>query len=152
MDREIGEVPPTVGDDDDVARQFHRLEHVVRDEQDGLLRLLPDRLELLPECSPPKVCVPSSTACVRCGGIEPDVTLVAFDLGEGGVLCRACRSGTAITPAAIALLRAVLGGRLNDVLTAPESPATHEVGVLATRALEHHIERRLRVVAMFERH
>ena len=35
---------------------------------------------------------------------------------------------------------------------APESPATHEVGVLATRALEHHIERRLRAVAMFERH
>ena len=35
---------------------------------------------------------------------------------------------------------------------APASPATHEVGVLATRAFEHHIERRLRAVAMFERH
>ena len=31
----------------------------------------------------------------------------------------------------------------------PESPATHEVGVLATRAIEHHLERRLRAVAMF---
>ena len=68
------------------------------------------------------------------------------------MLCRACRSGTAISPAALALLRAILGGRLNEALAAPESPATHEVGVLATRALEHHLERRLRAVAMFERH
>ncbi len=62
---------------------------------------------------------PELDACVRCGGIEPDVTLVAFDLGEGGVLCRSCRSGSAITPAALALLRAVLGGRLNEVLGLP---------------------------------
>ena len=95
---------------------------------------------------------PELDVCVRCGGAEPDVTLVAFDLAEGGVLCRSCRSGSPISPAALALLRAVLGGRLNDVLATPESPATHEVGVLATRALEHHIERRLRAVAMFERH
>ena len=31
------------------------------------------------------------------------------------------------------------------------SPATHEVSTLATKAFEHHIERRLRTVAMFER-
>jgi DNA repair protein RecO (recombination protein O) len=95
---------------------------------------------------------PELDACVRCGGSEPAVSLVAFDLGEGGVVCRSCRSGTAISPAALELLRAVLGGRLNDALAAPESPATHEVGVLATRALEHHIERHLRAIAMFERH
>ena len=94
---------------------------------------------------------PELDACVRCGGAEPDVTLVAFDLDEGGVLCRACRSGSPLSPAALALLREILGGRLNDALAAPESPATHEVGVLATRALEHHLERRLRTVAMFER-
>jgi DNA repair protein RecO (recombination protein O) len=80
------------------------------------------------------------------------VTLVAFDVAEGGVLCRSCRSGTAVSPAALALLRDVLGGRLNGALDAPESPATHEVALLATRALEHHIERRLRTIAMFERH
>jgi DNA repair protein RecO (recombination protein O) len=51
----------------------------------------------------------------------------------------------------LALLRAILGGRLNDALAAPESPATHEVTTLATKALEHHLERRLRAVAMFER-
>ena len=48
--------------------------------------------------------------------------------------------------------RDVLGGRLNEALATPESAATHEVALLATRAMEHHLERRLRTVAMFERH
>lgn len=95
---------------------------------------------------------PELDVCVRCGVGEPEAVLVSFDLHEGGVLCRSCRSGTAITPAALGLLRDVLGGRLNEALAAPESPATHEVALLATRALEHHIERRLRTIAMFERH
>ena len=90
---------------------------------------------------------PQLDACVRCGETE---TLVAFDLDEGGVLCRACRSGSAVSPEALALMRQVLGGRLNEALAVPASPATHEVSTLATRALEHHIERRLRTVAMFE--
>ncbi len=93
---------------------------------------------------------PELDACVRCGGVEPDVALVAFDLAEGGVLCRACRSGVPLSPEALGLLRAILGGRLNAALDVPSSPATHEVGVLATRAMEHHLERRLRAVAMFE--
>jgi DNA repair protein RecO (recombination protein O) len=92
---------------------------------------------------------PELDGCVRCG--EDGVELVAFDLDEGGTLCRACRSGGPVSPAALDLLRMILGGRLHDALAVPESPATHEVGVLATRALEHHIERRLRSVAMFER-
>ena len=95
---------------------------------------------------------PQLDVCVRCGGSEPAVTLVAFDLGEGGVLCRSCRSGTSISVGALALLRDILGGRLNHALAQQESPSTHEVSVLATRALEYHIERRLRAVAMFEAH
>ena len=95
---------------------------------------------------------PELDHCVRCRGTEPDVALVAFDLGDGGVLCRTCRSGTALSPAALTLLRSILGGRLNEALAEPESPAAHEVGLLATRALEHHLERRLRAIAMFERH
>jgi len=46
----------------------------------------------------------------------------------------------------------ILGGRLNDALSMPPSRTTHEVAAHATRALEHHIERRLRTVAMFETH
>ena len=100
---------------------------------------------------------PVLDSCVRCGGVEdPDragaVQLVAFDVAEGGTLCRSCRSGTSISRGALALLRDVLGGRLADALAQPESPLTHEVGALATRAMEHHVERRLRAVAMFEHH
>jgi DNA repair protein RecO (recombination protein O) len=96
---------------------------------------------------------PELDVCVRCGESPDDgaVELVAFDLEEGGTLCRSCRSGGPISAPALDLLRMILGGRLNDALAARDSPATHEVGVLATRALEHHIERRLKTVAMFER-
>jgi DNA repair protein RecO (recombination protein O) len=95
---------------------------------------------------------PQLDVCVRCGESEPATTMVAFDLNEGGVLCRSCRSGTSISPGALVIMRDILGGRLNEALALDESPATHEVGTLATRALEHHIERRLRAVAMFEQH
>jgi DNA repair protein RecO (recombination protein O) len=94
---------------------------------------------------------PELDACVRCGGDSDSSPPVAFDLAEGGVLCRNCRSGVPVSADALTLLRAILGGRLNDALAAPESPATHEVATLATKALEHHLERRLRAVAMFER-
>jgi DNA repair protein RecO (recombination protein O) len=36
---------------------------------------------------------PELDRCVRCGGTEPETQFVAFDLNEGGVLCRSCRSG-----------------------------------------------------------
>lgn len=90
---------------------------------------------------------PVTDRCVRCGAAGP---LVAFDVGEGGTLCRACRQGTPISAPALALLRDILGGRLSEALAADESAATHEVASLATRAIEHHVERRLRAVTMFE--
>lgn len=90
---------------------------------------------------------PSVEACVRCG--TPDA-LVAFDLDEGGLLCRGCRRGTAVSPEAVELLQQILGGRLGAALEAPPSPATAEVEVLATRALEHHLERRLRSFGVLE--
>jgi len=93
---------------------------------------------------------PELHRCIRCGGTEPETAFVAFDLNEGGVLCRSCRSGQSISPAALALLRDILGGRLQQALAHRESPITHEVAALATKALEFQIERRLRAVAMFE--
>ncbi len=95
---------------------------------------------------------PELDRCVRCGGTEPGVQFVAFDLNEGGVLCRSCRSGQAISSGALGILREVLGGQLVQALARDESPSTHEVSSLATRALEFHIERRLKAVAMFETH
>lgn len=92
---------------------------------------------------------PELDVCVRCGETEP---LVAFDMDHGGVLCRTCRTGAPISAAALELMRMILGGQMNAALAAPMSPATHEVNNHATRAVEHHIERRLRSVAVFERH
>jgi DNA repair protein RecO (recombination protein O) len=95
---------------------------------------------------------PQLDTCVRCGEPESGGPFLAFDVNEGGVQCRNCRTGGSISPAALAIMRDILGGRLNEALALPESPATHEVGTLATRALEHHIERRLKAIAMFEHH
>jgi len=92
---------------------------------------------------------PELDECVRCGESGP---LVAFDMDQGGVLCRACRTGAPLTEEALEAMRMILGGRLNDALAMPASRTTHEVAGHATRALEHHIERRLRAVAMFETH
>jgi len=92
---------------------------------------------------------PELDRCVRCGTEGP---LVAFDLDEGGTLCRTCRQGVPLSPGALTLLRQILGGELNAALAADRSPAQHEVAVLATRAMEHHLERGLRAVALLERH
>lgn len=92
---------------------------------------------------------PELDGCVRCG---EQATLVAFDVVEGGVLCRACRTGSPVSTDALDLMRMVLGGQLNAALDAVAGPAVHEVAAHANRALEHHLERRLRTVAMFERH
>ena len=44
----------------------------------------------------------------------------------------------------------ILGGRLAKALAMEESAVTHEVSLLATHALEYHVERRMRTDAMFE--
>ncbi|MER3452782.1 MAG: DNA repair protein RecO [Acidimicrobiia bacterium] len=85
---------------------------------------------------------PVVDACASCGAPGE---LVAFDLGEGGALCRGCRRGAAVSPEAVGLIRRILGGELGRVLSGPVDPAVAaEVDVLAVRALEHHLERRLR--------
>jgi DNA repair protein RecO (recombination protein O) len=89
--------------------------------------------------------------CVACGVVPPERELVAFDVDGGGTLCAACRRGRAVSPAALALLQQILGGQLGAALNEPTSPATHEVEHLATEALEHHLERRLRSVGLMDR-
>ncbi len=84
---------------------------------------------------------PVLDACARCG---ETADLVAFDLGEGGVLCRSCRRGVAISPDALTLVRRIVGGDLAAVLGEPASPLTQEVGRLATEAVQAHLERHLR--------
>ena len=90
---------------------------------------------------------PELDTCVSCGSPDP---LVAFDVTEGGVLCRTCRRGRALSGDALDLLRRILGGDLVGALAEPASSATHEVEVLAIQAMEHHLERRLRATSLLE--
>ncbi len=83
--------------------------------------------------------------CAVCGerhGLE------AFDLAQGGVLCGSCArrggEGLAVSPAGLDLVRRILGGDLVGALNAPAGSDVTEVERLATRAMEHHLERRLR--------
>jgi DNA repair protein RecO (recombination protein O) len=82
--------------------------------------------------------------CAACGeryGLE------AFDLAQGGVLCVSCAGrsdAVALSPAALDLVRRVLGGDLAGALGTPGGPVVLEVERLATRSMEHHLERRLR--------
>jgi DNA repair protein RecO (recombination protein O) len=91
---------------------------------------------------------PVVDACVECGA-EGD--LVAFDLESGGALCSTHRVGMAISADGVALLQDILGGRLGSALNVEASPVTHEIDHLATRAMEHHLERRLRSVSILDR-
>ncbi len=88
---------------------------------------------------------PFLDACVLC---EATTALVAFDIGEGGVLCSDCRRGRAISPEALQILRLMLGGQLGLALDLPEGLATHEVDHLAVEIIEYHIERRLKSLAV----
>jgi DNA repair protein RecO (recombination protein O) len=88
---------------------------------------------------------PHLESCVSCGEDAPG-SLVAFDPTEGGVLCRQCRRGRPLSAAGLTLLRRTLGGDLAGVLVEPPSPATDEVSLLSTDAVEAHLDRRLRSV------
>jgi DNA repair protein RecO (recombination protein O) len=91
---------------------------------------------------------PMVDVCAACGDEGP---LVAFDSMAGGLVCEGCRRGQAVTPEAVALLQDVLGGRLGAALNQPISPVTDELAHLATMAIEHHLERRLRTLAALDR-
>ena len=88
---------------------------------------------------------PMLDGCVSCGQ-DDDAQLVAFDIVEGGVLCRSCRRGRPLSPDGLVLLRRTLGGGLSGVLAEPRSAVTDEVTALATEAMEAHLDRRLRSV------
>jgi DNA repair protein RecO (recombination protein O) len=84
--------------------------------------------------------------CAMCDRTD----LVSFDPEVGGLLCAEHRRGTRLSPEGVRMLQDILGGRLAVALDEPASPATHEVDQLATRVMEHHLERRLRSVGLLE--
>ena len=84
--------------------------------------------------------------CASCGRSESEIELVAFDLSEGGALCRSCRRGRPMSPAALGLTRRILGGALAVTLRGEPPQGADEVVGLATEAMECHLDRRLRSV------
>lgn len=89
---------------------------------------------------------PQVASCVSCGGFEH---LDHFDFHAGGVQCRSCATGIRVEPGVVEALQEILGGRLRTALDRPESPATSATTSLATRLIEHHLERRLKSSVMF---
>ncbi|MGO8864594.1 MAG: DNA repair protein RecO [Acidimicrobiales bacterium] len=89
---------------------------------------------------------PVLDACASCAEPEGAIELVAFDLVEGGALCRRCRRGRPMSGAALVLLRRILGGDLAAVLAGPPPEGADEVAELATEAMEVHLDRRIRSV------
>jgi DNA repair protein RecO (recombination protein O) len=89
---------------------------------------------------------PVLDGCASCGEPGTEVELVAFDLAEGGALCRRCRRGRPVSPAALDLVRRILGGSLGPVLAGSPPPCAEEVTALAYEAMETHLDRRLRSV------
>ncbi len=84
---------------------------------------------------------PQVNECVSCGETSP---LVAFSDMDGGLVCRDHRRGIGVSEGAVQLLQAILGGQLGSALNEPPGPATQEVASLATHALEHFLERRMK--------
>ncbi len=79
--------------------------------------------------------------CVNCGRPGP---LVAFDAQVGGTLCAQCRSGRALSPEALALIRRLVGGDLAAVLREEDPTGAGEVAAIATESIEQHFGRRLK--------
>ncbi len=86
---------------------------------------------------------PQVEVCVACGSDGP---LVSWALEEGGLRCAAHRLGPALSQDAVAVLQDILGGRLGSALNERRPPVVSEVDHLVVRALETHLERRLRSV------
>lgn len=91
---------------------------------------------------------PQVDECAECGA---ESGLVSWAIEEGGLRCQAHRQGSPIGPEAVQVLQRILGGQLGDALNEPPSEHTAEVDHLVTKALEHHLERRLRSVATLHR-
>ena len=84
---------------------------------------------------------PEVDACVTCGSPGP---LVAIDIVVGGMLCAEHRQGRAVSEEALHVIRAVLDGQVATLLGEAPPAVSGEVAALATDAVEHLLERRLR--------
>lgn len=90
---------------------------------------------------------PQVNECVSCGSTND---LDRFDVPSGGVVCAPCGNGARLDDGVVEMMQEILGGRLNTALARPESRSTAHATALATRIMEHHLERRLKSTLMFD--
>ncbi|HUC37966.1 MAG TPA: DNA repair protein RecO [Acidimicrobiales bacterium] len=133
---------------DQISQERHANEHLY-EMLVGALRSLEaaDAPALVPAfCLKVLALEGSSPVVDQCASCGSDTDLVAFDIVDGGALCRSCRHGLAVSPQALEMVRRILSGGLRSVLAEPAGPTTDEVTRLATDAMEAHLDRRLRSV------
>lgn len=94
---------------------------------------------------------PGLDECVVGGAADADLDLVAFDIDRNSVVCVEHRRGLPVSEEALAVMRAVLGGGLKDVLDVGEGPVSHEVDALVSKMFEHQVDRRLRSAHVLDR-
>ncbi len=83
--------------------------------------------------------------CVSCGSEEE---LCSMDPMAGGVLCRSCRRGRTVSGETLTLMRQMLNGGLGEALQRNTDASTTAVSTLAIDAVEQHLERKLKSVAV----
>lgn len=86
----------------------------------------------------------------RCASCGRSVDLVAFDFGEGGLLCSSCRRGRSVSKEAVGLLQRMLLGGLAGVLNDGAPAGSAEVATIAIEAMEYHVGRRLRAARVLD--
>ncbi len=92
---------------------------------------------------------PLLDSCVSC---ETADNLIAIDIAQGGVLCRACRAGEPISDIARAALQAIMDGRVRYVLDSTDDQTARQLESLSARMIEQHLERRLRSSPVVDQH
>lgn len=97
---------------------------------------------------------PSLDACAACACVAPDAAV--FSIEAGGVLCGACARESAalvpVSPAALAVLRALMRARMAEVpAIAVETPVETEVMRLVRAYLSFHLPARLKALEYFEK-
>ena len=85
--------------------------------------------------------------CVQCGRED---SLASIDLADGGLRCVEHPGPLPVSPHAVVLMQAILGGQLAWALDQPSMPETFEVDHLAHVAMERHIDRRLRALRLID--
>jgi DNA repair protein RecO (recombination protein O) len=88
---------------------------------------------------------PHLDGCVRCG--TEDGPFAAFDLADGGVLCRTCGrlGGRRIDAEGLEFLTRLVGGELHVAMAdPPDSAHITDIERLGIAALEYHSERKIR--------